>query len=203
MFNEIIFQGGRYVQTVVVLDAFFIIFFSYSSKPSFKVWRDVDEDSFNTTYKTFVLPVITYYCESSISASKQVRRLLENFHSKALCWSCENVLYRRYASLHWKLAFGKYNCGKGFRAIGKILRTLRYLTLWNLQSLKRHCLKTQADFLQEELKLKDSYNLNFEFENLSFPRSPLDCRIFNMVTDLVTSARKLDNNCNALRVIPM
>ncbi|GIY43629.1 hypothetical protein CDAR_271091 [Caerostris darwini] len=74
----------------------------------------------------------------------------------------------------------------------KILRTPRYLTLWNLESPSQHCLKTQAGFLQEVLKLKDSYNLNSEFENLPIPRSSLDCRIFNVVTDLVSAVRKLD-----------
>ncbi|GIY48976.1 hypothetical protein CDAR_613761 [Caerostris darwini] len=61
----------------------------------------------------------------------------------------------------------------------KMLRTPRYLTPWNLESPSKRCLKTQADFLQEVLKLKDSYNLNFELENLPTPRSPLDCRIFS------------------------
>ncbi|GIY60410.1 uncharacterized protein CEXT_347821 [Caerostris extrusa] len=93
----------------------------------------------NTTYKTFVLPVITYCCEPLISASKH----------------------------------------------GKILRTPRYLTLWNLKSPSQHCLKIQAGFLQEVLKLRGSYNLNSEFENLPTHHSPLDCRILNVVTDLV------------------
>ncbi|GIX93132.1 uncharacterized protein CEXT_406151 [Caerostris extrusa] len=38
----------------------------------------------NTTYKTFVLLVITYCCEPLISASKQVRKSLETFHNQAL-----------------------------------------------------------------------------------------------------------------------
>ncbi|GIY26352.1 reverse transcriptase domain-containing protein [Caerostris darwini] len=71
----------------------------------------------------------------------------------------------------------------------KILRTPRYLTLRNLKSPSQHCLKTQAGFLQEVLKLKDSYNLNSEFENLPAPRNPLDCLIFNVVTDLVPAVR--------------
>ncbi|GIY00075.1 hypothetical protein CDAR_417741 [Caerostris darwini] len=54
----------------------------------------------------------------------------------------------------------------------KILRTPRYLTLWNLESPNQHCLKIQAG-KQEVLKLSDSYNLNSEFENLPTPRSRL------------------------------
>ncbi|GIY38618.1 hypothetical protein CDAR_285281 [Caerostris darwini] len=56
----------------------------------------------------------------------------------------------------------------------KIMRTSRYLTLWNLESPRQRCLKTQEGFQQEMLKLKDSYDLNFEFEKLPTPRSPSD-----------------------------
>ncbi|GIY10349.1 hypothetical protein CDAR_44421 [Caerostris darwini] len=73
--------------------------------------------------------------------------------------------------------------------------------LWNLEIPSQRFLKTQAGFLQEVLKLKDSYNLNFELENLPTPRSPLDCRIFNVVTDLVPVVRKLDTSCDVLRSI--
>ncbi|GIX71339.1 uncharacterized protein CEXT_185921 [Caerostris extrusa] len=51
-------------------------------------WRAVDggcsRSTLNTTYKTFVLPVITYCCEPLISASKPVRKSLETFHNQAL-----------------------------------------------------------------------------------------------------------------------
>ncbi|GIX76276.1 hypothetical protein CDAR_418451 [Caerostris darwini] len=37
--------------------------------------------------------------------------------------------------------------------------------------------------------------------NLPTPRSPIDCRIFNVVTDLVPAVRKLDTSCGVLRSI--
>ncbi|GIY63826.1 hypothetical protein CDAR_465701 [Caerostris darwini] len=80
-------------------------------------------------------------------------------------------------------------------------QTPRYLTLCILENPSRRCLKTPAGFLQEELKLKDSYKLNSELENLPTPRSPLGCRIFNVVTDPVPAVRKLDSNCDVLRSI--
>ncbi|GIZ00267.1 hypothetical protein CEXT_764601 [Caerostris extrusa] len=54
---------------------------------------------------------------------------------------------------------------------------------------------SKAGFLQEVLKLKGSYNLNSEFEKFANPRSPLDCRIFIVVKDLVPAVRKLDTSC--------
>ncbi|GIX99880.1 hypothetical protein CDAR_238831 [Caerostris darwini] len=60
----------------------------------------------------------------------------------------------------------------------------------------------KTGFLQEVLKLKDSYNLNFKLENLpTILCSPLDCRIFNVVTDLVPAVRELDISCDVLRSI--
>ncbi|GIX72531.1 hypothetical protein CDAR_553541 [Caerostris darwini] len=49
--------------------------------------------------------------------------------------------------------------------------------------------------------MKDSYNHNSEFENLPTPSSPFDCRIFNVVTDLVPAVRKLDTSCEILKSI--
>ncbi|GIX87510.1 hypothetical protein CDAR_86451 [Caerostris darwini] len=61
---------------------------------------------------------------------------------------------------------------------------------------KQRCLKTQAGFLQEVLKLK-----NILITCLPTPRNPLDCRIFIVVADLVPVVRKLDNSCDVLRSI--
>ncbi|GIY09477.1 hypothetical protein CEXT_54461 [Caerostris extrusa] len=56
---------------------------------------------------------------------------------------------------------------------GKIFRTSRYLTLWNLESPSQHCLKRLKLPARgvETRACKDSYNLNFEVENCHPPQS--------------------------------
>ncbi|GIY60247.1 RNase H domain-containing protein [Caerostris darwini] len=92
---------------------------------------------------------------------------------------------------------------KGLVLWEKITRTPRYLNLWNLESPRQRCLKIQTGYLQEVLKLKDPYNLNFEFENLPTSRSPLDCRIFNVVTNLFTLSENLILAVMVLGVFPI
>ncbi|GFV88556.1 uncharacterized protein LOC103524116 [Trichonephila clavipes] len=44
-----------------------------------------NRDTLNTTYKTYIQPVLNYCNEVLISASENVRKLLDTFHNQALC----------------------------------------------------------------------------------------------------------------------
>ncbi|GIY91056.1 uncharacterized protein CEXT_748301 [Caerostris extrusa] len=91
----------------------------------------------NTTYKTFVLPVITYCCEPLIRASKQVRKSLETFHNQELHLIIGTVKTSPIDAMllctgNWPLE--KIIEEKALVLWEKILRTPRYLTLWNLRA---------------------------------------------------------------------
>ncbi|GIX99431.1 uncharacterized protein CEXT_657281 [Caerostris extrusa] len=101
----------------------------------------------NATYKTFVLPVITYCCESLISESKQVRKSLETTHNQALRLITRAVKPSPIDAMllctgNWSLE--KIIEEKALVLREKILRTIRYLTLWNLKIPRQRCLKTEA-----------------------------------------------------------
>ncbi|GFV40633.1 uncharacterized protein LOC103524116 [Trichonephila clavipes] len=138
-----------------------------------------NRDTLNTTYKTYIQPVLNYCDEVLISASENVRKLLDTFHNQAL------------------------------RMItGGVKTTPTYYTpnnsFWrDYDSDGGRNLKIQKGFIQcvrENIQYKVINDVPFEL--LSFA-NPLDYAILDIRLDLVLNVRKRDLSPTAFHAIAL
>ncbi|GFV83254.1 glutathione reductase, mitochondrial [Trichonephila clavipes] len=140
-----------------------------------------NRDTLNTTYKTYIQPVLNYCNEVLISASENVRKLLDTFHNQAL-----------------RMITG------GVKTTPVLAMQLPNNSFWrDYDSDGGRNLKTQKGFIQcvrENIQYKVINDVPFEL--LSFA-NPLDYAILDIRLDLVLNVRKRDLSPTALHAIAL
>ncbi|GFW26328.1 uncharacterized protein TNCV_4423751 [Trichonephila clavipes] len=135
-------------------------------------------DSLNTTYKTYIQPVLNYCNEVLISASENVRKLLDTFHNQAL-----------------RMIIGGVNTTP----------VLAMQLLCDLQPFTNIIEQNAALFSSIDLldsQIIHSVINDVPFELLSFA-NPLDYAILDIRLDLVLNVRKRDLSPTALHAIAL
>ncbi|GFV60517.1 uncharacterized protein LOC103524116 [Trichonephila clavipes] len=143
---------------------------------------ECNRDTLNTTYKTYIQPVLNYCNEVLISASENVRKLLDTFHNQALRMLTGGV--------------------KTTPVLAMQLIRLPNNSFWrDYDSDGGRNLKTQKGFIQcvrENIQYKVINDGPFEL--LSFA-NPLDYAILDIRLDLVLNVSKRDLSPTALHAI--
>ncbi|GFS50951.1 uncharacterized protein LOC103524116 [Trichonephila clavipes] len=140
-----------------------------------------NRDTLNTTYKTYIQPVLNYCDEVLISASENVRKLLDTFHNQAL-----------------RMITG------GVKTSPVLAMQLPNNSFWrDYDSDGGRKLKTQKGFIQcvrENIQYKVINDVPFEL--LSFA-NPLDYATLDIRLHLVLNVRKRDLSPTALHAIAL
>ncbi|GFX16729.1 uncharacterized protein LOC103524116 [Trichonephila clavipes] len=145
-----------------------------------------NRDTLNTTYKTYIQPVLNYCNEVLISASENIRKLLDTFHNQALRMITGGV---------------------------KTTPVLAMQLLCDLQPFTNIIEKNAAILFNRLIRLpNNSFWRDYDsdgglindvpFELLSFA-NPLDYAILDIRLDLVLNVRKRDLSPTALHAIAL
>ncbi|XP_054713688.1 uncharacterized protein LOC129223145 [Uloborus diversus] len=164
-------------------------------------------DTLNFTYKTYILPILTYCCEPLISGSEQVLQHCETFQNQALrlitgavkttpidCMllSTENrplkMIFEERAVLLWE----------------RILRIPGCLSLWNQDSLvEGRYLKSQKGFLRGVADISSKLDLKYETEEFPPSINPISEKGFSIRLNLIKNVFKAETNDVVLRALAL
>ncbi|GFU75081.1 uncharacterized protein LOC103524116 [Trichonephila clavipes] len=162
-----------------------------------------NRDTLNTTYKTYIQPVLNYCNEVLISASENVRKLLDTFHNQALRMITGGVKTTPVLAMQLLCDLQPFtNIIEKNAAI--LFNRLPNNSFWrDYDSDGGRNLKTQKGFIQcvrENIQYKVINDVPFEL--LSFA-NPLDYAILDIRLDLVLNVRKRDLSPTALHAIAL
>ncbi|GFX42504.1 uncharacterized protein LOC103524116 [Trichonephila clavipes] len=165
-----------------------------------------NRDTLNTTYKTYIQPVLNYCNEVLISASENVKKLLDTFHNQALRMITGGVKTTPVLAMQLLCDLQPFTniIEKNAAILFNRLIRLPNNSFWrDYDSDGGRNLKTQKGFIQcvrENIQYKV---INDEpFELLSFV-NPLDYAILDIRLDLVLNVRKRDLSPTALHAIAL
>ncbi|GFT94337.1 uncharacterized protein LOC103524116 [Trichonephila clavipes] len=165
-----------------------------------------NRDTLNTTYKTYIQPVLNYCNEVLISASENVRKLLDTFHNQALRMITGGVKTTPVLAIQLLCDLQPFTniIEKNAAFLFNRLIRLPNNSFWrDYDSDGRRNLKTQKGFIQcvrENIQYKVINDVPFEL--LSFA-NPLDYAILDIRLDLVLNVRKSDLSPTALHAIAL
>ncbi|GFU64610.1 probable RNA-directed DNA polymerase from transposon X-element [Trichonephila clavipes] len=165
-----------------------------------------NRDTLNTTYKTYIQPVLNYCTEVRISASENVRKLLDTFHNQALRIITGGVKTTPVLVMQLLCDLQPFTniIEKNAAILLNRLIRLPNNSFWrDYDSDGGRNLKTQKGFIQcvrENIQYKVINHVPFEL--LSFA-NPLDYAILDIRLDLVLNVRKRDLNPTALHAIAL
>ncbi|GFS52565.1 probable RNA-directed DNA polymerase from transposon BS [Trichonephila clavipes] len=165
-----------------------------------------NRDTLNTTYKTYIQPVLNYCNEVLISASENVRKLLDTFHNQALHMITGGVKTTPVLALQLLCDLQPFTniIEKNAAILFNRLIRLPNNSFWrNYDSDGGRNLKTQKGFIQcvhENIQYKVINDVPFEL--LSFA-NPLDYAILDIRLDLVLNVRKRDLSPTAFHPIAL
>ncbi|GFW69048.1 hypothetical protein TNCV_2919461 [Trichonephila clavipes] len=165
-----------------------------------------NRDTLNTTYKTYIQPVLNYCYEVLISASENVRKLLDIFHNQALRMITGRVKTTPVLAMQLLCDLQPFTniIEKNAAILFNRLIRLPNNSFWrDYDSDGGRNLKTQKGFIQcvrENIQYKVINDVPFEL--LSFA-NPLDYAILDIRLDLVLNVRKRDLSPTALHAIAL
>ncbi|GFX39478.1 uncharacterized protein LOC103524116 [Trichonephila clavipes] len=160
----------------------------------------------NTTYKTYIQSVLNYCNEVLISASENVRKLLDAFHNQALRMITGGVKSTLVLAMQLLCDLQPFTniIEKNAAILFNRLIRLPNNSFWrDYDSNGGRNLKSQKGFIQcvrENIQYKVLNDVPFEL--LSFA-NPLDYAILDIRLDLVLNARKRDLSPTALHAIAL
>ncbi|GFW81197.1 putative RNA-directed DNA polymerase from transposon X-element [Trichonephila clavipes] len=165
-----------------------------------------NRDTLNTTYKTYIQPVLNYCYEVLISASENVRKLLDTFHNQALRMITGGVKTIPVLAMQLLCDLQPFTniIEKNAAIIFNRLIRLPNNSFWrDYDSDGGRNLKTQKRALFNVFVRTFNIVINdVPFELLCFA-NPLDCAIFDIRLDLVLNVRKRDLSPTALHAIAL
>ncbi|GFX91507.1 probable RNA-directed DNA polymerase from transposon BS [Trichonephila clavipes] len=165
-----------------------------------------NRDTLNTTYKTYIQPVLNYCNEVLISASENVRKLLDTFHNQALRMITGGVKTTPVLAMQLLCDLQPFTniIEKNAAILFNRLIRLPNNSFWrDYDSDGGRNLKTQKGFIQCVRKNIQYKVINdVPFELLSFA-NPLDYAILDIRLDLVLNVRKRDLSPTALHAIAL
>ncbi|GFX65144.1 probable RNA-directed DNA polymerase from transposon X-element [Trichonephila clavipes] len=165
-----------------------------------------NRDTLNTTYKTYIQPVLNYCNEVLISASENVRKLLDTFHNQALRMITGGVKTTPVLAMQLLCDLQPFTniIEKNAAILFNRLIRLPNNSFWrDYDSDGGHNLKTQKGFIQCVRKNIQYKVINdVPFELLSFA-NPLDYATLDIRLDLVLNVRKRDLSPTALHAIAL
>ncbi|GFT90938.1 transposable element Tcb2 transposase [Trichonephila clavipes] len=165
-----------------------------------------NRDTLNTTYKTYIQPVLNYCNEVLISASENVRKLLDTFHNQVLRMITGGVKTTPVLAMQLLCDLQPFTniIEKNAAILFNRLIRLPNNSFWrDYDSDGGRNLKTQKGFIQcvrENIQYKVINDVPFEL--LSFA-NPLDYAILDIRLDLVLNVRKRDLSPTALHAIAL
>ncbi|GFX80484.1 uncharacterized protein LOC103524116 [Trichonephila clavipes] len=167
-----------------------------------------NRDTLNTTYKTYIQPVLNYCNEVliSLSALENVRKLLDTFHNQALRMIPGGVKTTPVLAMQLLCDLQPFTniIEKNAAILYNRLIRLPNNSFWrDYDSDGGRNLKTQKGFIQcvrENIQYKVINDVPFEL--LSFA-NPLDYAILDIRLDLVLNVRKRDLSLTALHAIAL
>ncbi|GFX43815.1 uncharacterized protein LOC103524116 [Trichonephila clavipes] len=165
-----------------------------------------NRDTLNTTYKTYIQPVLNYCNEVLISASENVRKLLDTFHNQALRMITGGVKTTPVLAMQLLCDLQPFTniIEKNAAILFNRLIRLPNSSFWrDYDSDGGRNLKTQKGFIQcvrENIQYKVINDVPFEL--LSFA-NPLDYAILDIRLDLALNVRKRDLSPTALHAIAL
>ncbi|GFX31443.1 uncharacterized protein LOC103524116 [Trichonephila clavipes] len=165
-----------------------------------------NRDTLNTTYKTYIQPVLNYCNEVLISASENVRKLLDTFHNQVLRMITGGVKTTLVLVMQLLCDLQPFTniIEKNAAILFNRLIRLPNNSFWrDYDSDGGRNLKTQKGFIQcvrESIQYKVIKDVPFEL--LSFA-NPLDYAILDIRLDLVLNVRKRDLSPTALHAIAL
>ncbi|GFY14537.1 uncharacterized protein LOC103524116 [Trichonephila clavipes] len=165
-----------------------------------------NRDTLNTTYKTYIQPVLNYCNEVLISASENVRKLLDTFHNQALRMITGGVKTTPVLAMQLLCDLQPFTniIEKNAAILFNRLIRLPNNSFWrDYDSDGGRNLKTQKGFIQcvrENIQYKVINDVPFEL--LSFA-NPLDYATLDIRLDLVLNVRKRDLSPTALHAIAL
>ncbi|GFX24818.1 uncharacterized protein LOC103524116 [Trichonephila clavipes] len=165
-----------------------------------------NRDTLNTTYKTYIQPVLNYCNEVLISASENVRKLLDTFHNQALRMITGGVKTTPVLAMQLLCDLQPFTniIEKNAAILFNRLIRLPNNSFWRYyDSDGGRNLKTQKGFIQcvrENIQYKVINDVPFEL--LSFA-NPLDYATLDIRLDLVLNVRKRDLSPTALHAIAL
>ncbi|GFV16528.1 uncharacterized protein LOC103524116 [Trichonephila clavipes] len=165
-----------------------------------------NRDTLNRTYKTYIQPVLNYCNEVLISASENVRKLLDTFHNQALRIITGGIKNTPVLAMQLLCDLQPFTniIEKNAAILFNRLIRLPNNSFWrDYDSDGGRNLKTQKGFIQcvrENIQYKVINDVPFEL--LSFA-NPLDYTILDIRLDLVLNVRKRDLSPTALHAVAL
>ncbi|GFT11389.1 uncharacterized protein LOC103524116 [Trichonephila clavipes] len=165
-----------------------------------------NRDTLYTTYKTYIQPVLNYCNEVLISASENVRKLLDTFHNQALRMITGGVKTTPVLAMQLLCDLQPFTniIEKNAAILFNRLIRLPNNSFWrDYDSDGGRNLKTQKGFIQcvrENIQYKVINDVPFEL--LSFA-NPLGYAILDIRLDLVLNVRKRDLSPTALHAVAL
>ncbi|GFV30405.1 uncharacterized protein LOC103524116 [Trichonephila clavipes] len=163
------------------------------------VKRGCNRDTLNTTYKTYIQPVLNYCNEVLISASENVRKLLDTFHNQALRMITGGVKTTPVLAMQLLCDLQPFTniIEKNVAILLNRLIRLPNNSFWrDYDSDGGRNLKTQKGFIQ---CVPEQCDVNINSTQLN----PLYYAILDIRLDLVLNVRKRDLSPTALHAIAL
>ncbi|GBN72223.1 hypothetical protein AVEN_152517-1 [Araneus ventricosus] len=137
------------------------------------MWRCA-RSAINTTFNTFILPLMTYCCEAIITASQLVVNKLEVLQNKALCLITGAVKSTPIDPMLLRSGNKPFQDIMKEKALALYEKLLRIEdTYWREYIIKPRQHKTQNGFIQKILDIRKQLAIPDDIQPLLKPGNPL------------------------------